>query len=293
MGLFQKIAEEPGKTATIMREVLYNEAVYGSKNLSFVASDLYQRVVGSKKKSKLKRDIMPEGFALDMGVLNPLVVLHGWGQARAVLGDLERSLVDVGFPFVHTNSYEQFCSVDSNISRLDSIVGADIALTSPVSGKVDFVGHSLGGMLAKRYSQMFPDKVGRVFQIGSPNHGTFVALAGCATYAGRLAPLRQVFRRFGINLDGGSALEMIPYHPFIKALNDPRLLPKGVKFYSIYSEYDELMLGVRNTEHIENGVNIDVERDLGVPYVGHAGLIHHPVALERISGYIMQECNKE
>ncbi|GHM58930.1 MAG: hypothetical protein sL5_10220 [Candidatus Mesenet longicola] len=47
---------------------------------------------------------------------------------------------------------------------------------SSVTGKVHFVGYSMGGLLIRAYFKKYkPDKLGRVVMIGTPNHGSEVA----------------------------------------------------------------------------------------------------------------------
>ncbi|MBI5398710.1 hypothetical protein HZB03_04570, partial [Candidatus Woesearchaeota archaeon] len=45
-------------------------------------------------------------------------------------------------------------------------------------------------------------------------------------------------------------------------------------------------------EYCNGGTNVNLERDLGVPYVGHLGLIHDPQALRAIARYIKQVVKK-
>lgn len=64
-------------------------------------------------------------------------------------------------------------SRSSSIAEMTELLWDQI----PNSGKINFVGHSLGGILAKRLSNQLPEeRRGRIVQLGSPNFGTEIAL---------------------------------------------------------------------------------------------------------------------
>ncbi|MBI4738667.1 alpha/beta fold hydrolase [Candidatus Woesearchaeota archaeon] len=285
MGLFQKIVEQPQHSLTMLERVLCKEFLYALKNIQLVTLSY----VNYRNRPPNGACATQEEKRVACHEFNPIRTLHGWGQTSAAQSDLELALQREGFPYVRKGCYNPFSYIDANLEYLDKKVNEDLERTRPASGKVDLIGHSLGGILAKRYSQKHPDKVQRVFQLGAPNHGTFAAVLGYASFVGMVPPLKQVLAKFRVCLDGSSALQMTPHHPFLREINDIRNLPRAVEFYSICTEYDEVMVGVHNTEHCNVGANVNVERDLGVPHVGHLGLIHDPRALHAIARYIKEQ----
>ncbi|MEM8787224.1 MAG: hypothetical protein AAGE76_03095 [Pseudomonadota bacterium] len=106
-----------------------------------------------------------------------VVLLHGLGRGPAAMRPLERRLRAAGFGTSNLGYPSRSGDTDALIARL--------APQMPVAGQVDFVGHSLGGVLAKHLARRLPAKRrGRIVQIGAPNAGSELAA--------RMAPLAPV-----------------------------------------------------------------------------------------------------
>lgn len=88
--------------------------------------------------------------------------------------------------------------------------------------KIDLIGHSEGGMVARYYIQRFGgDKyVERCITLGTPHGGTFETIIVVLTTAGR---------------------QLLPLSSLIRDLNKNGI-PKEVKWTSIYSIYDECVI---------------------------------------------------
>ncbi len=107
-------------------------------------------------------------------MMRQVIVLHGIAMNRLWMTGLSRHLKKDGYD-VHALSYP------SRDKPLDQLVDEHIAPTvneaaAKGGGKVDFVVHSLGGILTRLYAQKYgPEKIGRVVMIGTPNRGSEVA----------------------------------------------------------------------------------------------------------------------
>lgn len=67
----------------------------------------------------------------------------------------------------------EYPSRSSSIAEMTELLWDEL----PNTGKVNFVGHSLGGILAKKLTKRLPkSRRGRIVQLGSPNFGTEIAL---------------------------------------------------------------------------------------------------------------------
>ena len=103
-----------------------------------------------------------------------VIVLHGLAMNRLWMTGLSRHLKNGGYD-VHALSYP---SRDKPLDKLveEHIAPAVDAAALKSGGKVDFVVHSLGGILTRLYAQRYgADKIGRVVMIGTPNRGSEVA----------------------------------------------------------------------------------------------------------------------
>ncbi|MBW1879672.1 MAG: alpha/beta fold hydrolase [Deltaproteobacteria bacterium] len=113
------------------------------------------------------------------------------------------------------------------IDRLAELIGAKIERLGDRHGfdKLHIVGHSKGGILARRYVQHFGGdrRAKSVTTLGSLHHGTPTALMGVALSA--VLPQRT------------SAGEMLPRSPLMRRLNRDHF-PAGIPLTSIYSRDD-------------------------------------------------------
>jgi len=101
--------------------------------------------------------------------MDRIILLHGLGRGPVTMWPMGLALRRAGF---------QTLAIGYP-SRRGTIAGltAGIAQRLPAEGVLGFVGHSLGGVLAKRLMRgLPPERRGRIVQLGSPNAGS--ALAG-------------------------------------------------------------------------------------------------------------------
>ena len=103
-----------------------------------------------------------------------VIVLHGLAMNRLWMTGLSRHLKSAGYE-VNAISYP---SRGEPLDKLadDHIAPAVEAAAKKSGGRVDFVVHSLGGILTRLYAHTHgTDKIGRVVMIGTPNRGSEVA----------------------------------------------------------------------------------------------------------------------
>ncbi len=100
--------------------------------------------------------------------METVLILHGLGRRAASMRRLAMGLEAGGFA---TNLLD-YPSTRGSIEDL----ARDLSAALPTTGKLHFVGHSLGGIISKRLARTLPDaRRGRLVQIGAPNFGSEVA----------------------------------------------------------------------------------------------------------------------
>lgn len=98
-----------------------------------------------------------------------VIILHGLGRTMNSMRRLARAVEDAGFDILVVD-------YPSTKTTIESLVYLIYEQLPPAPTKLHFVGHSLGGILAKRILKRLPvERRGRLVQIGSPNFGSEIA----------------------------------------------------------------------------------------------------------------------
>ncbi len=118
---------------------------------------------------------------------------------------------------LYTATVRKSESIENYAIRLKEII--DIVKANTGAAKVNLVGHSMGGLVAREYISIFGDEnVDKLVVIGTPNHG----ISGRA-------------RQFCSTLGSDKECEdMYKESIFLKKLNSETNIPKNIKVYVIY-----------------------------------------------------------
>ena len=100
--------------------------------------------------------------------MDQIILLHGLGRSKGSMRAMQRTLQEAGFSTLALG-------YPSRAKRIAALVDG-LAPRLPPEGVLGFVGHSLGGVLAKHLMRRLPEtRRGRIVQLGSPNAGTVLA----------------------------------------------------------------------------------------------------------------------
>ncbi len=114
--------------------------------------------------------VMPVGAAA--GPQEQVVLLHGITRSDNDMKSMEAFLAAKGFAVINLD----YPSTRHSIEQLAAGIASRLQNEIDPSVPVHFVGHSMGGLVIRAVLNRYrPDNLGRVVQIGTPNHGSEVA----------------------------------------------------------------------------------------------------------------------
>lgn len=130
------------------------------------------------------------------------------------------------------------------------------------ASRVDLIGHSQGGLVARDYVKRFGGvgEVDSLISLGAPHYGTSVA--NLATFLG-----------LGNCLWVTACEQMSIGSSYLNQLNAGDDTIGNVRYTNIFTNYDELVRPVTNATLADGAVNVRVQSHCWARVVGHVGLI--------------------
>jgi pimeloyl-ACP methyl ester carboxylesterase len=120
-----------------------------------------------------------------------VVLLHGIAPTYRSFRKLQRALKASGFATLNLDYDSRRKSLEQLAEEIHPAIGRFV---NDVEGPVHFVGHSMGGLLARVYlAKHRPERLGRVVMLGTPNGGSEIAdrLRDFALYRAYFGPAGQ------------------------------------------------------------------------------------------------------
>jgi triacylglycerol lipase len=207
------------------------------------------------------RDVAPAGGGPSPGGdagRAPVVLVHGYGATVAVWTRLREHLYAQGFSHVVMAGYSAArtdpASVCAGVLALCEAVGS-----SSASDGIHLVGHSLGGLVARRVAQSdgAAVRVDTLVTIATPHRGS---------HAARLT-------------GGDCARAMRPGSPWLAALDEQRLRDR-TRWVNYYSELD--LVVPRSSSRVATGGALNVV----VGGRGHQGIASSPFLVDHLVGQL-------
>lgn len=184
----------------------------------------------------------------DQSLDTPVLLVHGYGHNSSAWFMLRKALHRAGFTSVHTLNYNSLVHDVPEIARtLSDRVEMLRGLTG--SDKVNLVGHSLGGVVARWYVQEMEGdlKVNTAITLASPHKGTLAAFVPPGRTARECRPNSWVMRR----------------------LNDG-VLPTHVRWVAFYGDSDALVQPIGSGRIDVPALNA---RNVLIPGMGHMAML--------------------
>lgn len=136
----------------------------------------------------------------------------------------------------------------------------DDILADTGAAKVDLIGHSQGGLVARHYVKYLggDQYVDSLVTLGTPNHGTAAANLGALLGVGGLCT---------------SCNQMAIGSSYLNALNAGDDTIGSVDYTNIYTSYDEVVFPASTARMSNGATNVRVQSQCWFKYVEHLGLI--------------------
>jgi pimeloyl-ACP methyl ester carboxylesterase len=188
----------------------------------------------------------------------PVVLVHGLVDNRSVFSVMQRGLRRRGFADVCAWNYSPLLS---DVARGAADLGAHLEHICQQTGydRVNVVGHSLGGLIARYHVQRQggDDRVESLVTLGTPHAGSLLAHMGPT-------PLIRQLR---------------PGSPVLQELAEPA---PGVRtpITAVYSDLDQMVLPMRSArcDHPDLAA-----RNVLVHGIGHMSLPRHRIVLDEVA----------
>jgi triacylglycerol esterase/lipase EstA (alpha/beta hydrolase family) len=152
----------------------------------------------------------------------PVLLIHGFLGTRGSMYPLESRLVEDGFT-VFSFNLGALNSRDIRRSAFQIHRKIESILSQTSLDQINIIGHSMGGLIGLYYIKKLGGhaRVNKLVMMGSPVHGTWVALAGVAT----------------LGLFSASSWQLLPRSGFLDELHQGPI-PAGVEVHTLAAARD-------------------------------------------------------
>jgi hypothetical protein len=179
----------------------------------------------------------------------PVLLIPGYFSNRGIWLFFTKLLRGLGAGHIHTiDPKPMWGDIRDHAKQVADAVDAILSTTG--ASQVHLVGHSMGGLIARYYIEHLggAGKVGACVMLGTPNHGTFMS-------------------RIGV---GVCAKQMQPGSEFLEELNKFESIEKRVKYVSIRSTFDNMLVPSSNA--ILGGTT----KNIALDHMGHLTMLYSP-----------------
>ena len=180
----------------------------------------------------------------------PVLLIHGYGCNSGYWHSMSRALQAASVSH-HAVSLEPILEpIDDYVPHI--ALAVQTLLNESACAQVVLVGHSMGGLVARAYLRTYgASNVARVITLGTPHHGTGLALHGAGENS------RQM--QFVGSAEDGQASE------WLQTLARSENAATRALFVSIYSHHDNIV-APQTSSHLEGATNIALQG------IGHVAL---------------------
>ncbi len=220
------------KNLLLVTALIFSELFYDLLTLSTIPFGLFR-----KKDSAVKRGE------------TPVLLLHGLFVNKASWFWFKRCLRQQGFSNVVTMNLSSW----HNEEVLTELVAKKVDEMRHKTGvnKINIIGHSMGGMIARNYIQLRggSDKVKQLVCLGVPHHGSKLAVF-------TLDPLGKL---------------LVPGSDFLQKINSTPV-PEDISITNIYSDKDNMVIPNISSQ-------VSWGREVTLKDMGHTALIYRKTSI--------------
>jgi triacylglycerol lipase len=204
---------------------------------------------------------LPSGAPVGAATKDPVVIVAGTFSPAFANEPLAARLRADGYP-VRIFQLPTYGTQDIRLTAQALRTYVDGVRSSTGAAKVDLVGHSQGGLVARAYVKWYggATKVDSLITLGTPNRGTYVA--NLVSVLG-----------FGSCASVVACQQMSIGSSFLNDLNAGDDTIGAVRYTTIRTAQDELVVPTDNATLFDGAVNVKVQSPCWARVVGHLGLI--------------------